>query len=109
VGIVNQQLAQHLANQDPIGKRIRLNDEARSGSRSSAWRRPKYLFIAEAPSDFVYLPHRQRRPQRMIMVTQSAGDPASLAAPLREVVRGLDVNQPIFNVRTMEELYGCGR
>ena len=39
------------------------------------------------------------------MVTQSAGDPASLAAPLREVVRGLDVNQPIFNVRTMAELY----
>ncbi|HKY22028.1 MAG TPA: FtsX-like permease family protein, partial [Vicinamibacterales bacterium] len=65
----------------------------------------KYLFIAEPPSDFVYLPYRQRKPQRMIMLTQSAGDPASLAAPLREVVRGLDVNQPIFNVRTMEELY----
>jgi putative ABC transport system permease protein len=39
------------------------------------------------------------------MVAQSAGDPASLVAPLREVVRGLDGNLPIFNVRTMEELY----
>ena len=39
------------------------------------------------------------------MVTQSAGDPATLLAPLREVVRSLDVNQPIFNVRTMEEFY----
>ena len=28
-----------------------------------------------------------------------------LAAPLRDVIRGLDANQPIFNVRTMEEFY----
>ena len=41
----------------------------------------------------------------MIMVAQSAGDPSSLVAPLREVVRGLDRNLPIFNVRTMEEFY----
>jgi hypothetical protein len=41
----------------------------------------------------------------MIMVTQSAGDAGALAGPLRDVVRGLDVNQPIFNVRTMEEFY----
>jgi ABC-type antimicrobial peptide transport system permease subunit len=39
------------------------------------------------------------------MLARSAGDPSSLVAPLREVVRGLDVNLPIYNVRTMEELY----
>src|SRR5207244_4235718 len=59
----------------------------------------------EPPSDFVYLPSRQRKPRQMVMVAQSAGDPAGLVAPLRDVVRGLDVNQPIFNVRTMEEFY----
>jgi putative ABC transport system permease protein len=41
----------------------------------------------------------------MIMVARSAGDPSALVGPLREVVRGLDVNQPIFSVRTMEKLY----
>ena len=41
----------------------------------------------------------------MMMVAQFAGDPATLAAPLRDVVRGLDVNMPLFNVRTMEQLY----
>jgi putative ABC transport system permease protein len=41
----------------------------------------------------------------MVLVAQSAGDPARLVGPLREVVRGLDPNMPIFNVRTMEELY----
>ena len=107
VGIVNQQLAQHYwPNHDPIGRRIRLNDEEKTWVQIvGVAKTAKYLFIAEPPSDFVYLPYRQRKPQRMIMLTQSAGDPASLAASLREVVRGLDVNQPIFNVRTMEELY----
>ena len=107
VAIVNQQLAQHYwPNQDPIGRRIRLNDDEKTWVQIvGVAKTAKYLFIAEPPSDFVYLPYRQRKPQRMIMLTQSAGDPASLAAPLREVVRGLDVNQPIFNVRTMEELY----
>jgi hypothetical protein len=41
----------------------------------------------------------------MVLLAESAGDSASLAAPLREAVRGLDANQPIFNVRTMEEFY----
>jgi ABC-type antimicrobial peptide transport system permease subunit len=65
----------------------------------------KYIFIAEPPSEFVYLPYRQKKPQRMIMLAQSAGDPSSLVAPLREVVRCLDPNLPIYNVRTMEQFY----
>jgi predicted permease len=105
VGIINQRLAEHYwPNQNPIGRRFRHDTSwvevvgvARTG---------KYLFIAEAPTDFVYLPYRQIRPQRMVLVAQSAGDdPAGLAAPLRQVVRELDANQPIYNVRTMDELY----
>jgi putative ABC transport system permease protein len=107
VGIVNQQLAQHYwPNQDPIGKRFRLNDADKSWVQIvGVAKTAKYLFIAEPPTDFVYLPYRQRKPQEMMMIAQSAGDPAALVSPLREVVRSLDVNQPIFNVRTMEEFY----
>ena len=65
----------------------------------------KYIFIAEPPTECVYLPYRQQQPQRMIMLAQSAGDPSTLAGPLREVVRGLDSNLPISGVRTMEALY----
>src|SRR6202171_5807876 len=41
----------------------------------------------------------------MILLAESAGDPSSLVTPLRDVARGLDSNLPIYNVRTMEELY----
>jgi predicted permease len=107
VAIVNQHFADHYwPNQDPLGKRFRLE------SAKNAWveivgiaKMSKYLFVAEPPSDFVYLPYRQNPSRGMFLVAQSSGDPAALAAPLREVVRGLDVNMPIFNVRTMDGLY----
>jgi predicted permease len=107
VAIVNQHLAQHYwPNQDPIGKRFRLK------SAQDAWvqivgvaKTSKYIFIAEPPGDFFYLPYRQNPTSSIMIVAQSIGDPAALAAPLRDVVRGLDVNMPIFSVRTMEQLY----
>jgi len=57
-------------------------------------------------------PHRasvscpQQNPvPRLVLIAESVGDPASLVAPLRDVVHGLDANQPIYNVRTMEEFF----
>jgi len=108
VAIVNEQFAQHYwPDQDPIGKRFRLVD------RDNAWaqvvglaKTSKYIFIAEPPTEFVYLAFRQEKPQQMVLLAESSGvDPASLAAPLREVIHHLDSNMPIYNVRTMESLY----
>jgi predicted permease len=107
VAIVNQPFAQHYwPNQDPIGKRFRLAGE------DDAWvqivglaKTSKYIFIAEPPTEFVYLPYRQQKPQRMMMLAQSAADPSTLAGPLREIVHELDGNLPISAVRTMEALY----
>jgi putative ABC transport system permease protein len=65
----------------------------------------KYLWLAEPPTEFVYLPYRQHPQPEMVLLTKSAGDPASLVAPLRSVVQDLDQTQPIYNVRTMEEFY----
>jgi predicted permease len=107
VGIVNQHLAQHYwPNQDPLGKRFRLKDE------DDAWvevvgvvKTSKYVFFAEPPSDFVYLPYRQNKAQAMTLLAQFTSDPSAITAALRQVVRGVDVNMPTFDTRTMEELY----
>jgi predicted permease len=107
VAIVNEQFAKHYwPDQDPIGRRLRLTDQDRSWVQVVGLARmSKYLFIAEPPTDFLYFPYRQKPVQRMALLAQSAGDPATLAAPLREVIHGLDANLPVFNVRTMEALY----
>lgn len=108
VAVVNEQYVQHyVPNQDPIGKRFQLRE--RSGP---SWitivgvaRTTKYLWAAEPPTEFIYFPYRQDPQSQMVLLTESAGDPSSLVAPLRGVVQSLDRTQPIFNVRTMEELY----
>jgi ABC-type antimicrobial peptide transport system permease subunit len=41
----------------------------------------------------------------MSLIVETEGDPAAIATPLREVVRGLDPNQPIYNVRTLSSFY----
>jgi predicted permease len=107
VAIVNQHFAQHYwPNQSALGKRFRLDDPEKPWFEIvGIAKASKYLFIAEPPSDFIYLPYRQKQPQRIVLVARSDGDPSSLVTPLREVVRGLDSNLPIFNVRTMEEFY----
>ncbi len=107
VAVVNEQFAQHYwPGQDPLGKRLRLNDT------NGPWveivgvaRNSRYIWAAEPPTDFLYLPYKQRPQPRMVLLTQSSGDPVTLVTPLREVVKSLDVNLPIYNVRTMEEFY----
>jgi putative ABC transport system permease protein len=110
VAVVNEQFAQHYwPGQSAIGKRLRVIDNRRP---DSPWveivgiaKTGVYLWIAEPPTDYIYLPRRQYPRSRLVVLAESAGDPGGLAAPLREAVRGLDPNQPIFNVRTMEEFY----
>ena len=107
VAVVNEQVAQHYwPGQDPLGKRFRMNDsrgpwvEIVGLAKTST-----YIFLAERPREFAYFPYTQRPQPRMVLVAESTGDPSSLATPLRELVRTFDANQPIYNVRTMEELY----
>jgi predicted permease len=107
VAVVNEQVANHYwPGQDPVGKRFRLDDQ------KGPWveivgvaKTGKYIFIAEAPMDFLYFPLAQHPQQRMKLLVHSVGDPNALVAPLREVVRGLDANQPIFDVRTFDDFY----
>ena len=66
----------------------------------------KVLWIAEPPQDYVYLPFRQHPRAGMTLVVESnAREAATLAPVLRAVVRNLDPDMPVFDVRTMQEYY----
>ncbi|HYJ07245.1 MAG TPA: ABC transporter permease [Chthoniobacterales bacterium] len=53
----------------------------------------------------IYVPHAQD-PQWnfMAMVVRTAGDPAAFATTFRRAVQALDKDQPIYNVRTMDDV-----
>ena len=107
VAVVNEAFARrYWPGQDPIGKRVRVD------TTEGPWveivgvaKTSKYGFVFEPPMEFVYFPYRQRPSESMFLLVHAQGDPVRLAAPLRDVVRRLDANMPVSNVRTMAELY----
>lgn len=108
VAVVNEQYVEHYSPaQDPIGKRFELRegDEKIWVTIVGVARTTKYLWAAEPPTEFIYLPYRQSFQSQMVLLAESAGDPTMLVTPLRSLIHSMDRTQPIFNVRTMEELY----
>ena len=57
----------------------------------------------------VYLPLAQAPASRMSLVVRGVRDVAALAAPMREMVRGVDPDQPVFNVQTLVDVRSAGQ
>jgi macrolide transport system ATP-binding/permease protein len=107
VAIVNQQFAKtYWPDQDPIGKRIRLdNANGPAAEVVGVAKTGHYLAVNETPAPYVYLPYEQNPRSRMTLIVQSVGDASTLAASLREAVRSIDGNVPVFNLRPVATLY----
>ncbi|HWS87821.1 MAG TPA: ABC transporter permease [Pyrinomonadaceae bacterium] len=102
--VINEAMARtFFQGEEPVGKRIRTGDR-------SPWVeivgvvgdvRHRGLDVDTRPE--MFFPQTQTPSRRMTLVVRAAGDPHALAAPLRERVRSIDQDQPVGNVRTMEE------
>ena len=64
-----------------------------------------YRQTFEKPRDFIYLPLAQHPEARVVLLLRSNGDPRQLIDPLKNIVRALDVNLPISEMRTYEDVY----
>jgi putative ABC transport system permease protein len=107
VAIVNEEFAKkYWPNQDAVGKKIRLEDAKGPlfqivGVAKTA----KYIFVAEPPQPFVYFAFTQHPQTSMSILVETYGDPAAMTAPIRDVVRSLNPDQPIYNARTLANFY----
>jgi ABC-type lipoprotein release transport system permease subunit len=59
--------------------------------------------LADEPEPTVYVPIMQAPYQSLSILVRTNADPATLAAPLRTIVRELDHEVPVYSVQTMEE------
>jgi predicted permease len=105
--VVNEALAaRYWPGQDPIGKRIQLQQP------TSRWAEivgvaadSKYNWIGETATPFIYLSRRQSGFQRGTLLVATTGASTTLVTALRQVLRELDPNLPTSLVRTMEDFY----
>ncbi len=108
VALINQTLArQHWPQQDPLGQRINLEKP----ERQHAWRvvvgvvgdvRHRGLDAEVQPE--VYVPYDQVPEASVTLVLRTAIEPSRLAAPARAAVRAVDPDQPVGEVRTLEQV-----
>jgi len=107
VAVINEFMAEHFwPRQDPIGKRFRiLGANAKWVQVAGVAKNSTYLAFGEPRLSFFYLAMAQESPSRMTLLVETSGDGATLTGPLRNLVRSIDAQQPIYNVRTMREYY----
>ena len=108
VAVVNEHAAKHFwPNGSAVGKRFHLRGAAGDLVQVvGVVKTAKYFWIAEPPLDYVYLPVWQHARAGLSLFAESnPADASALAPVLRDVVRGIDADMPVFDVRTMHDLY----
>jgi predicted permease len=114
--VVNQRFAaMHFGNEDPIGRRVRLSIEQFPGQPPPS--QPPYWvtivgiaptirqrnFQEPLPDPVIYLPIRGEAPRNLALIVRAPKDAATLTAALREEVRGIDPDLPLFAIQTLDQ------
>lgn len=111
VALINTTMATQLwPNQDPLGKRIKFpgNDK-----NPQPWRTvvgvvsdvAQYALDTKPPMQ-MYLPHAQFPTSVNNIVVKTEADPLSMVAAARREVLAVDKEQAVYNVTTLQQLYG---
>ncbi|HEU4561054.1 MAG TPA: ABC transporter permease [Longimicrobium sp.] len=107
VAIVSHTFAtKYFGTANPVGRRFRLGD----GKSTEPWR----TIVGVVPDmwndglenkklETVYLPFAQSPQRYMSVVIRTQGTPASMTAPVRNLVAGMDPDLPIYFVKTLQE------
>jgi putative ABC transport system permease protein len=108
VALVNESMARRLwPNEDAIGKRLR------PGDAQGAWATvvgvvgdERLLGLESEARPTLYRPFQQHPSPAMSLIIKTAGDPAGLAPLVRNAIRAVDPDQPVFLVETLEQVLG---
>lgn len=108
VAIINETMARrYWPGQDPIGKQftpwepqgspVEIIGVARDG---------KYRGLREEPKPYVYVPVAQMYFSTLSLAVRTEGDPEGIVPMLRNEIRALNPDLPIFGVQTLREQVG---
>lgn len=106
--IIDEEFARrHWPNEDPVGKRIAMGSEEH----------PRYLTVIgvvgrvkmeglsqDSKRVQGYFPFKQIPNNDMTVILKASGDPNQLIAAVRQQVKAIDTDQPIYGIRTMDEI-----
>ncbi len=113
VAIISESVARHYwPHSNPIGSHITVLARVYSGKSAGAAQPLEILGVVKdvrngdlwnAEAD-VYVPFQQHPVSSVFLVVRTAGKPMAAVPAVREAVRELDKEQPLNDIRTMQEI-----
>jgi putative ABC transport system permease protein len=107
--IISDSLArQYFPGEDALGKRISVEmfDKPNPTEIIGVVGDARYDSLTDEAEPTVYFPHPELTYDFMTLVIRTAGESPAVAPAVRSVLHELDPNQPISDVRTMDQVMG---
>jgi putative ABC transport system permease protein len=105
--LINEALARkHFPNEDPIGRRldVAMFENPFWAEIVGVVGNVRYDSLIDESPPAVYFPHPDLAYPFMTLVIRSDVEPTTLAPSIQREIRALDPNQPVSDVRTMEQV-----
>ena len=107
VVIISESLArEHFPGEDPLGKRISVDmfDKPTPTEIVGVVGDVRYDSLTDKARPTVYFPHPELTYSFMTLVIRTTGDPAEMAPAVRRELSTIDPEQPVSDVRTMNQV-----
>ena len=117
VVMINQTMARrYWTNEDPIGKRLKPQFPTAKvpwrPESTNTWLEitgvvgdVKEAGLNDEQSAEIYIPYLQNPSSLMNLLVRSKSDPLRLVPAVRRQVLGVDKDQPVYNIKTMEDVF----
>jgi putative ABC transport system permease protein len=109
VVVVNEAFARtNFPGEDPLGKRVTIymKNDNQPCEIIGVVGDSKHMNLDAEVKPMSYWPHPELTYSGMTLVIRTKGEPTAIAGAARNVIRTLDPEQPVADVRTMESLIG---
>jgi putative ABC transport system permease protein len=105
--LINEVLARtYFASEDPIGQRLDVGmfEKPTPAEIIGVVGNVRYDSLVDESPPAVYFPHPDLAYSFMTLVVRTGGEPAAIAPAIQREIRTLDPNQPVSDLRTMNQV-----
>ena len=105
--LINETLARaYFASEDPIGQRldVAMFEKPTPAEIIGVVGNVRYDSLVDASPPAVYFPHADLAYSFMTLVVRTDGEPTAIAPAIQREIRTLDPNQPVSDVRSMNQV-----
>jgi putative ABC transport system permease protein len=103
--IIDETLARRFfPDQNPIGKHLQFSVGGRPREIVGVVGAVRDTGFDQQPRPTIYFPYLQTGDQTMSLVVRTDSPPVAILPSIKSAIRAVDKDQPVFNVKTMDEI-----